>query len=221
MNFLNLTGLQEFYNKLKQEFVKREVGKGLSTNDYTNADKLEVTKIKNKAEETELQKVKEEINNNKDLWSHDTTYTNATASKDGLMSVADKKKLTDLKQLVYVSELENDKNFQSKSDVQALINSARHMSKEVVDVLPSLSNAKENVIYLVPKKDSDSNNVYDEYLLINGQFEKIGDTETKVDLSSYVQTDDLKAYVSQNQIKDYVKHSEMIPITRDQIDKLI
>lgn len=48
--------------------------------------------------------------------------------------------------------------------------------------------ANQNVVFLVQKDTEDASKGYDEYLAINGAWEKIGDWE--VDLSDYVKTDD-------------------------------
>ena len=52
---------------------------------------------------------------------------------------------------------------------------------EVVTELPEIGEA--NVIYLVPKETEDENNVFDEYLYINDEWELIGTTD--IDLSGY------------------------------------
>lgn len=52
---------------------------------------------------------------------------------------------------------------------------------EVVTELPEIGEA--NVIYLVPKQDEDENNVFDEYIWINDDWELIGTTD--IDLSNY------------------------------------
>lgn len=52
---------------------------------------------------------------------------------------------------------------------------------EVVTELPETGEA--NVIYLVPKETEDENNIFDEYLYINDEWELIGTTD--IDLSGY------------------------------------
>lgn len=44
-NFLDLTGLQYFYEKLQDVFVKKVAGKGLSTNDFTTEEKNKLSGI--------------------------------------------------------------------------------------------------------------------------------------------------------------------------------
>ncbi len=69
----------------------------------------------------------------------------------------------------------------------AVVAALRLMSLAVVQTLPT-ENISTTTIYLTPKSPSDDNNVYDEYVYINGDWEKIGDT--KLDLSGYaVQAD--------------------------------
>ena len=51
----------------------------------------------------------------------------------------------------------------------------------VVDVLPATG--KTNAIYLVPKQDTGDNDVFDEYIYVNDDWELIGTTE--IDLSGY------------------------------------
>lgn len=61
---------------------------------------------------------------------------------------------------------------------------------EVVTELPETGEA--NVIYLVPKQDEDENNVFDEYIWINDDWELIGTTD--VDLSNYLAKDNITSY---------------------------
>ena len=52
----------------------------------------------------------------------------------------------------------------------------------VVESLPASGNSR--TIYLAPKQDTETNDVYDEYLYVSNAWEKIGTTQ--VDLSNYV-----------------------------------
>lgn len=69
--------------------------------------------------------------------------------------------------------------------ISAALASAGHLKREIVDVLPDVTNADENTIYMVKRTNGslDIDN-YAEYMLINGKFEQIGDTS--VDLSNYL-----------------------------------
>lgn len=70
----------------------------------------------------------------------------------------------------------------TKEEVQSLISAINSVTLQKVDSLPEPG--ESNVIYLVPKSGS-GNDIYDEYIFIDGKPEYIGSTQ--VDLSNYVQ----------------------------------
>lgn len=190
--FLDLVGLQHLVGLIKEKFVQKESGKGLSKNDYTDEDKQKLSTLK--------------------------TYNVATTEEAGLLSSANLTKINGLEEgaeknvitkvkrngtLVNISnkevdiavptklsELVDDKDLVSKTQVQKLISDARHMKKEIVASKPSTGD--ENTIYLVGPK-GDGNNVYEEWLFINSKWEKVGDTNTTVNLSGYLKEKDLTA----------------------------
>ena len=67
--------------------------------------------------------------------------------------------------------------------ITAAIGSAGHLKREIVDVLPDVGEADPDTIYMVKSSLSLSGDKYQEYMLINGAFEMIGDTS--VDLNPY------------------------------------
>lgn len=67
--------------------------------------------------------------------------------------------------------------------IASAIGSAGHLKREIVDVLPAVEDADPNVIYMIKSGLSLSGDKYQEYMLINGAFEMIGDTS--VDLNPY------------------------------------
>lgn len=67
--------------------------------------------------------------------------------------------------------------------VQTAVNNLANLHFVVVASLPT-QDIQTNAIYLVPKQDSDVNNVYDEYIYYNNSWELIGTTE--MDLSNFV-----------------------------------
>lgn len=76
----------------------------------------------------------------------------------------------------------------SKTEVDDIVTAIKNSRFEVVAALPT-TDIKTNVIYLVPKSPSQTSNVKDEYINLDGTtagWEKIGDTE--IDLSDYVTT---------------------------------
>ena len=75
----------------------------------------------------------------------------------------------------------------TQAEVNNLIGTIQQFHYEIVQELPQTG--ANNILYLVPKSESQTQNVYDEYVYANNTWEKIGDTE--IDLSGYVTTTDL------------------------------
>lgn len=132
-------------------------------NNYTSADKDKLTDVASGAEVNVIDAIS--IN------GADATVTN---------------KKVDITVPTKVSDITNDSGFQTASDVASAINSAiggiTSISFEVVTSLPATG--ENGVIYLMPN-DGTNPNIYDEYIYVNNNFEKIGTTE--VDLSNYLQ----------------------------------
>lgn len=107
------------------------------------------------------------------------------------------------------SQLENDSNYitkevgnldnyYTKDDVNNIVDSINGMKCEVVEELPT-SDINESTIYLVLKEGNAGENVYNEFLYINGVWELIGTTE--IDLTNYYTKDDVDSLV-ENVIDD-------------------
>ena len=72
---------------------------------------------------------------------------------------------------------------QTDSAIQTAVANADHLKREIVSVLPEVEEADENTIYMVGTGTGSEDSVYEEYMIINGGFEKIGSSE--VDLTNY------------------------------------
>ena len=70
---------------------------------------------------------------------------------------------------------------------------------EIVSELPATG--KTNILYLVAKSTAASGDGYDEYLYINGAFERVGSTD--IDLSGYVKASEMHA-ITNTEITDIV-----------------
>lgn len=57
---------------------------------------------------------------------------------------------------------------------------AAHIKKAIVTTLPDVADALDDTIYMVAITDGSGNQKYEEFMLINGAFEKIGDTATNL-----------------------------------------
>lgn len=73
--------------------------------------------------------------------------------------------------------------------INTAIANANHLSYAVVNNLQAIT--ANNVIYLTPSATSSTNNFFEEYMLINGNLERIGDTS--LNLSSYATTSSVLA----------------------------
>lgn len=195
-NFLDFQGLQQLVGLIKEKFVQKESGKSLSTNDYTNEEKQKLSTLKtyNVATSEEAGLLSSANLNKIDSIDEGAEKNVITKIKRNGTLVNVSNKEVDITVPTKYSELVNDKDLVSTTQVKKLISEARHMKKEIVSTKPSTG--EENVIYLVGPKGS-GNNIYEEWLYINGQWEKIGDTDTKVDLSGYLKTNDIKAITTE------------------------
>lgn len=189
IEYLDKSGLTLLISKIKTALngkVGVVSGKGLSTNDYTNAEKQKLSGIASGAQANVIESVK--VNGTK---------------------VEPSSKAVDISVPTKVSQLTNDsgyqtkanvdsivtgKGYQTQSQVQSLINSAvgniTSIRYEKVSSLPATGS--NGVIYLVAHSHG-TQDIYDEYIWLSETktYEKIGNTD--IDLSAYVKRSELTA----------------------------
>lgn len=74
--------------------------------------------------------------------------------------------------------------------IAAAVAGASHLKRSIVDALPDVGEADENTIYMVAKEgEPGEQDGYNEYFVIEGAWEKIGDTV--VDLTEYAKTSEV------------------------------
>ena len=106
-------------------------------------------------------------------------------------------------------------NIYTKSEIAEQIAAAQHLRYQIVSDIEDIDVTDEEAeytVYLVPKSDSETNDEYDEYFVIDEVLEKIGNWS--VDLSGYVQTDD-------NRLLTQEQKDKINAITLDSNDQLI
>lgn len=115
---------------------------------------------------------------------------------------------------VNISELNNDKNYATQTDIMSAIASIPQFSISIVDNLPTTGT--KMVLYLVPK-GSENLDIYNEYIWIEqtSTFEFIGNTA--VDLTDYVSKSELDNYVLKNDLNDYARITD-IPTNLSQLN---
>lgn len=174
-------------------------------------------------DDTEL---RESINKiNEDLGNTDTKVQEIENDIDTLEDTkADRTEIPDVSEFVKktVDDLVNyykKSETYTQSEVNQLIGAIKTTHFEIVQVLPQTG--EENVIYLLPTSTSESGNIYEEYIYINGAYELIG--TTKVDLSDYYTKEQIDTllfdYITSNDLEqalqDYVTISMKYDFVKD------
>lgn len=186
------------------DYVPTEAGKGLSTNDYTTAEKDKLAAISANAKNVAAS----DTNGNIKIDNAETVvYTLPTATADvkgGVsvgtgLSVDASGKLSNA--ITKVSQLSNDSDFQTGAQVTSRIAEAisgvSDFSYLPVEALPETG--ETGILYLVPNNGSDRN-IKDEYIWLGDEYELLGTTE--MDLSGYA------------------KYTDIVAITNDEINAI-
>ena len=189
IEYLDKSGLTLLISKIKTALIGKvdvENGKGLSTNDYTSAEKQKLSGIASGAQVNVIESVK-------------VNGTKLTPSS----------KAVDISVPTKTSQLTNDSGYQSATAVESIITAKGYQTASQVNSaistavgkITQISYSKVNslpatgatgVIYLVAHSHG-TQDIYDEYIWMadSKTFEKIGNTD--IDLSGYVKTTDLTA----------------------------
>ena len=85
-----------------------------------------------------------------------------------------------------------DKAVDIGASIASAVAAADHLQRKIIaskdDIAPSAEDA-DKFIYMVPKTGSDEDDLYDEYMVLAGAVEHVGNT--KVDLSGYLKEEDI------------------------------
>ena len=189
VEYLDKSGLTLLISKIKAALggkVDVVSGKGLSTNDYTNAEKNKLSDIASGAQVNVIESVK--VNG--------TALTPSNKSVDVTVptKVSQLTNDSEFQTSTQVNSIVTGKGYQTQSQVQSLINLAvgniTSIRYEKVTSLPATGS--NGVIYLVAHSHG-TQDIYDEYIWISETktYEKIGNTD--IDLSAYVKKSELTA----------------------------
>lgn len=166
--------------------VDVEIGKGLSTNDYTSAEKQKLSGIASGAQANVIESVK--VNGTKLTPSSKAVDVTVPTKTSQLTNDSGYQSATSVESIITA------KGYQTQSQVQSLINSAvgniTSIRYEKVTSLPATGS--NGVIYLVAHSHG-TQDIYDEYIWLSETktYEKIGNTD--IDLSAYVKKSELTA----------------------------
>lgn len=83
---------------------------------------------------------------------------------------------------------------QADSAIAAAVAAAPHLKRTIVESLPDVGSADQNTIYMVGTGAGSEDSAYEEYMLINGAFERIGSSD--VDLTNYALKSDITTAIN-------------------------
>lgn len=189
------------------------VGKAdtVKTNLDASIDKANTTKIKLDESTSKGKTTDSNLKN---------TDTKANTSINTLKDLLSQSATTEqnLKDIIASGNLDK---YITEPKLQEALAKIKTLKKEVVDTLPATG--QDDVIYLVKDSKGKDNNVYLEYLWINGAFELIGSTE--VDLSGYAKTSDLTPYAKTSEVDTKINNikipSKLSELTDDSTHRLV
>lgn len=189
IEYLDKSGLTLLISKIKTALngkVDVVSGKGLSTNDYTSAEKQKLSGIASGAQANVIESVK--VNGTKLTPSSKAVDVTVPTKTSQLTNDSGYQSATSVESIITA------KGYQTQSQVQSLINLAvgniTSIRYEKVTSLPL--QGSNGVIYLVAHSHG-AQDIYDEYIWLaeTKTYEKIGNTD--IDLSAYVKSSELTA----------------------------
>lgn len=108
----------------------------------------------------------------------------------------------------------------SKEEINSLIGQIKTINIQKVEELPTTG--QDNIIYLVPKEGSE-NDVHNEYIYINNNWELIGSTQ--INLTGYATEDwvnvQIKDFLNTTQVNNLISVALLDHYTKEQIDYLL
>lgn len=194
--FLTVANLTRFFANIEAlfaaRFVAKEVGKGLSTNDYTTTEKTKLDGLANTTIVDDLTSTSatSALSANQGKVLKDLVDA-ASGDMSGLADVATSGDYEDLLNVpTALSDFTNDAGYQTASEVETAIDTAlgafSNASIQIVEAKPATGDP--GVIYLVPVDDTGS---YEKWVYESGAWHDLG--ELALDLSGYVAESELEA----------------------------
>lgn len=188
---------------------------------FKNDLNMDVSEFKNTMNKNFLDFETEVNNNNLDFqvairgeYEEFKTYIESAADNANIKAIEAEQasqKANQAAEKAATSSNEADKATKKALDAAEMANQAAAgvgLQKKVLDHIPDPSEMLDNVIYLVPSEKPGINNIFNEYLLVDGKIELIGSTQ--VDLSEYVKSSDLSEVATSGDYSD-LKNAPTIP----------
>lgn len=180
-NYLNPSGVQETLEWIKSQFVQVQDGKGLSTKDFTEALQQKLVNLEQGAQKNIIEVIK-----------RNNTVLQPDANKAVNISVP-----------TALSQLLNDKDYQTAAQVQASINAARQNLFKPVATLPTTGEA--NYIYVTYNSTTQEHEEWHWVQDNNGVWgwDSYGMQSGSVDFSAYLKKEELTPMTT-TQIQDII-----------------
>ena len=178
-----------------EEYVKKEIGKGLSSNDFTNEMKAKLDGIAAEATKVIVDTIITSSGTNpvqgQAIYSALEKKANATSPEfAGTPTTPTALPGTNSLQIANTAFVQNA--------INTALSGITGIDLQVVTELPETG--KKGTFYFVNREGASESNAYDEYVWVNDKWEFIG--STTIDLSSYV------------------KAEQIVPITTAEIDAM-
>lgn len=221
--YLDNAGVTQILTKIKSLLAKKAEITAIPTkvsqltNDslYQNAAEV-IAKIDTKLGELSL-----------DVEDNDNYYVYSVGQRNGQLSYSSASFSNSFTKQLESAHTTGD--VVSRTDVNTAINNAvgkiTSFEYKIVDSLPSTSEGKKGVVYLVAHSGSTTNNVYDEYIFLPAEgstaarYEKIGTTD--IDLTPYAKKTEIPTKVSQlTNDANYATQNYAYNTIRDEITDL-
>lgn len=222
--YLDDNGLLYFWGKIGNKFVAKENGKGLSSNDYTDNEKNKLAGIDTGAEVNVIENIS--VNGVTGTVSNKTASVTISAgaidsiSVNGTPQTIDQNKNVDISVPTKVSDLTNDSDFQTGTEVDAAIDAklgATYKPKGSVAFanLPALQASNEGFVYNV----TDAFTTTSDFVEGSGKDYPAGTNVVIINTTGTTyKYDVLSGFVD---LSAYQLSAELIAITNAEIDTIV
>lgn len=203
--YLDNAGVTQILTKIKSLLAKKAEITAIPTkvSQLTNDSKYQTDSDVSTKVSTELGALDYDGPINSNDQEEPTFYISNVTQKDGKIS-ATRNRFLYAWDRAYLKAIESQTAISPQGvdqKISAAVGKITSFEYKIVDSLPSTSEGKKGVVYLVAHSGSTTNNVYDEYIFLPAEgstaarYEKIGTTD--IDLTPYAKKTEIPTKVSQ------------------------
>ena len=203
--YLDNAGVTQILTKIKSLLAKKAEITAIPTkvSQLTNDSKYQTDSDVSTKVSTELGALDYDGPINSNDQEEPTFYISNVTQKDGKIS-ATRNRFLYAWDRAYLKAIETNLAISPEGvdhKISAAVGKITSFEYKIVDSLPSTSEGKKGVVYLVAHSGSTTNNVYDEYIFLPAEgstaarYEKIGTTD--IDLTPYAKKTEIPTKVSQ------------------------